>query len=126
MTLMSTNSSPITNTKEQMLYIFKGYMNTRPGQSNIFRNILRCYRTDMLYNADNVDKQKQEITTSLTMIYTRYGYTEISIEITHNELNNEFIIEITATDRDGNIGKLSESLIFDNKEKGVIDGTKEI
>ena len=115
MTLMSITNTTVVNDKEQMLYIFKGYMNTRPNQSNLFGKLMRCYKSDMLENAEDTDRQRQEIQNSLSMIYTRYNYTSIEVSVTLNELAHEFIIEISAVSPTGVAVKLSESLIFDNK-----------
>ena len=116
--MKSSSIIPISNVlkldaKEKALYIYKGYINTRPAQSNIFTNILRSYREDLLENADNIEMQKEAIRTSLTTIYTRYGYTEITVYIELSSNSKEFEIDITAIDIDNVSVKLSDSLIID-------------
>lgn len=100
--------------KEKAMYIYKGYINTRPAQSNIFGNILRSYREDMLSNADNVVLQKRAIEDSLHIIFDRYGYREVTLQVEVSANGREFEIDITAIDIDGISIKLSDSLIIED------------
>ena len=101
--------------KEQIMMIYKGYKFTRPDQSNMFRTISRSYTADMIKNAGNIDLQMEDIKTSLNTILQRYYYTNINVYIKFNELENEFLIDIEARNKDGIDIKLSDSLILEKK-----------
>lgn len=113
MKLMSVNENIISNDKEQLMYIFNSYLATRPAQTNLFDTVLRSYRGDLLDNAGNVELQMEAIKNSLRTILSRYGYSKHDVEIKFDGLNNEFIIEIDSTTKDGNSIKLSETVIFE-------------
>lgn len=113
MKIMSVNENIISNDKEQLMYIFKSYLGTRPAQSNLFDSILRSYRGDLLDNAGNVDLQMEAIKESLRIILARYGYSKHDVEIVFDGPNNEFIIDIDTVTKEGNAIKLSESVIFE-------------
>lgn len=102
--------------KEQLAYIYNSYIGTRPGQSNIFvESNLRSYRDDMHTNAEDIGRQMEAIKTSLGLILTKYRYTNTTVYIKHDDLNNMFLIDVETTNSDGLEIKLSDSLILDNK-----------
>lgn len=113
MKVLSTNANSITDHKEQLMYIYQSYKNTRPGQSNIFTSILRSYRADMLENANNTDRQMDAIKDSLGTILGRYKYSNIEVTVDHNEGDLKFLIDIKATTKSGVPVRLSDSVIFD-------------
>ena len=113
MTLLGLDDKPISDIKQQMLYIFNGYKYTRPSQSNLFGKILKSYRADMLVNANNLDAQANAIKSSLTAIYIRYGFeADLTITVTYKEELTGFEVEVTGT-KEGAVHKLSESLILE-------------
>lgn len=115
MIIMGLDDKPITDLKQQMLYIFNSYKNTRPAQSNLFGDIQRSYRSDMLVNAGNIDNQKNAIVTSLATIYGRYGFdNDLKIDVVFDELRKSFIIDVAGT-LDGVYEKLSNTLILEIK-----------
>ncbi len=115
MILLDLDDRPILDTKQQMLYIYESYKNSRPGQSNLFGTILRTYRADMLENAGNIDAQMLAIKKSLTEIYSRYGFdSDLEVIVTFSQELNSFTIEVQGT-LNGVYEKLSNSLILDNK-----------
>lgn len=101
--------------KEQLLNIYKGYKLTRPAQTNIFGSISRCYNQDMIANAENTDRQIEAIKDSLNMILQRYLYTNTTVYVTFDDIDNQFLIDIDTTNMDGVVVKLSDSIILENK-----------
>ena len=115
MVLMGLDDKPITDLKQQMLYIFNSYKATRPAQSNLFGGIQRSYRADILDNANNLDAQMQAIETSLTTIYNRYGFDDdLEVLVKFEDLLKRFTVDVSGT-LNGVYEKLSNTLILDNK-----------
>lgn len=115
MVLMGLDDKPITDLKQQMLYIFNSYKNTRPGQSNLFSSIQRSYRADMLENANNMDSQIKAIKDSLMMIYTRYGFdNDLEVIIKFIDTLSIYTVDVMGT-MDGVYIKLSNTLILESK-----------
>ena len=102
------------DSKERLKYIFDCYKNTRPDQSNIFNDIGASYRGAMLNNTGDSRAQKSQLASDLTDILDRYLYTSVNISITYEEESVSFLIDIEATDPDGETSKLSETLIFED------------
>ena len=102
------------DSKERLKYIFDCYKNTRPDQSNIFNDIGASHRGAMLDNTGDADAQKSQIYTDLTDILDRSLYTGVNISIVYEEESVSFLIDIEATDSDGETSKLSETLIFED------------
>lgn len=113
MKIMGLGSSTIIDMKEQMLYIYNSYKNSRPTQTNLFRGIQASYREDLIVNTGDVMRQMDAITKSLTEIYDRYGFTDIDVKTKFDEINKEILIDLTAT-LNGETKKLSEALILEN------------
>lgn len=101
--------------KEQLLYIYNSYKATRPAQTNIFTDMNRSYRQDMLDNAENIDREMEAIKTSLNTILQRYLYKDTTISVTFDDLNNQFLIDIDTTTKDNIVVKLSDSIIHETK-----------
>ncbi len=115
MVLMGLDDKPITDLKQQMLYIFNSYKATRPAQSNLFGGIQHSYRADMLDNANNLDAQIQAIKTSLINIYGRYGFdNDLEVIVKFDEVSKKFTVDVSGT-LNGVYEKLSNTLILDNK-----------
>jgi len=112
MELITLSPGNMRSPKEVMKYIFDGYKNTRPEQSNIFRTIISSYRGDMMDNTGNIENQQDAIVRSLTDIYARYEYTDVTVTIVFVEESNSFEIDIKGTDNLGVTTALSESVIF--------------
>lgn len=113
MKIMSSSENMITNAKEQLMYIYQSYINTRPAQSNLFPNILRSYRADLLENSGNLELQTAAIKESLRTILDRYKYKKNDVTITYNSTELKFEIDIDAVTSDGVAVKLSETVIFE-------------
>ena len=103
------------DSKEQLLNIYNGYKLTRPSQSNLFTNNNKCYREDLLANAENIDSQMEAIKDSLNTILQRYNYTETTVFVTFDDIDNQFLLDIDTTNMDGVKVKLSDSIILENK-----------
>lgn len=115
MVLMGLDDKPITDLKQQMLYIFNSYKATRPAQSNLFASIQQSYRADMLEHANNLEGQIQAIKNSLTTIYSRYGFdSDLEVTIKYEENYKRFTIDVSGT-LNGVYEKLSNTLILENK-----------
>lgn len=115
MILLDLDDRPMLDLKQQMLYIFESYKNSRPGQSNLFGQLLRTYRNDMLDNAGNIEAQMNAIKTSLNTIYNRYGFdTDLEIMVNFNNEYNSFEVDVSGT-LNGVFEKLSNTLILENK-----------
>lgn len=115
MVLMGLDDKPITDLKQQMLYIFNSYKSTRPGQSNLFGSIQRSYRADTLVNANNLEAQMRAIKESLVIIYSRYGFdNDLEVTVSYDETYKRFSIDVAGT-KDGVYEKLSNTLILENK-----------
>ena len=113
MTIVNLGTSNIIDSKEQLLYIYNGYKNSRPGQSNLFNSILRTYKGDMLDNAGNTQLQKDAIVTSLNTILGRYNYNGINVTVDFIEKLKRFEVSITVVDDKGETIKLSDGLMFE-------------
>ena len=113
MTIIGLSNNCITDAKEQLLYIYNGYRNSRPAQSNIFSSILRTYKGDMLDNANNLTRQREAIQSSLTEILSRYGYTDIDVTVEYIDGLTKFEVAIVVVDTNGDTIKLSDGLIFE-------------
>lgn len=109
--MLSLNPNLLLDSKEIMNYIYKGYINSNPVQSNMFRDVARSYRSDFIDNTNNVNLQMEAMRSSLVEIYTRYGYTSIQVKLRYEESNNAILVDIVATDRDGVSNKLSDTVI---------------
>lgn len=115
MILMGLDDKPITDLKQQMLYIYNSYKATRPAQSNLFGGMQKSYRADMLVHAGNINAQMTAIKDSLTTIYGRYGFdNDLEVTIGFDETVNSFTIEVAGT-LNGVYEKLSNTLILENK-----------
>lgn len=115
MILMDLDDRPILDLKQQMLYIFESYKNSRPRQSNLFNQLLRTYRDDMIVNAGNIESQMNAIRDSLITIYSRYGFdTDLEVIVNFNSEYNSFELDVSGT-LNGVFEKLSNTLILENK-----------
>ena len=115
MVLMGLDDKPITDLKQQMLYIYNSYKTTRPAQSNLFSGITQSYRDDMLVNANNVEAQLVAIRNSLNTIYSRYGFDDdLDVVVKLDEEGKRFIIDVSGT-LNGVYEKLSNTLILEDK-----------
>lgn len=115
MVLMGLDDKPITDLKQQMLYIYNSYIATRPAQSNLFSGITKSYRSDMLVNAGNVDAQMSAIKDSLNTIYGRCGFdNDLEVVVKFDAEGKRFSIDVSGT-LNGIYEKLSNTLILENK-----------
>jgi DNA-binding protein YbaB len=101
--------------KEQLLYIYNCYKTTRPEQSNIFTEVSKSYKQDMLDNAENIEREMEVIKNSLNSILQRYLYRDTTVSVVFDGINNQFLIDIDTTNKDGVVVKLSDSIIHETK-----------